>query len=304
MVFPPMPPGPPGTPGGQQMQEAFQRQAQAAMLQREREEAERRARKAAFDAAAAKMRETGAVCDVSYADASGAGQACRVAAAGRCSVCSRAFCLSHRSSDLSEISGLTSRMTFFAATDLCAECQQKQIKKAVLDAESHAREAKAEQELAAKAAEAARLQKERQDRVHAERVAAHELQTQWAAAQRHIDELQARIRRIPERGSVRPVITWLSSPVILFAILLALISVAPSNGLSDASPIGFVYFIIALVLCYGFWLLMRLARRSIRARHVKELRTLTKSRDRGCGEADCQRCYPVTEIELRGRYQA
>jgi glycine cleavage system H protein len=32
--MPPMPPGPPGTPGGQQLQEALQRQAQAAMAQR------------------------------------------------------------------------------------------------------------------------------------------------------------------------------------------------------------------------------------------------------------------------------
>jgi hypothetical protein len=32
--MPPMPPGPPGTPGGQQLQEALQRQAQAAMVQR------------------------------------------------------------------------------------------------------------------------------------------------------------------------------------------------------------------------------------------------------------------------------
>jgi hypothetical protein len=236
------------------------------------------------------MRETGAVCDIRYADASGTGQACRVPAAGRCSACSRAFCLSHRSSDISGISELPSR-TFYAATDLCAECQRKRIAEAAQTEKKRAKEAEAKRQAAVRAEAELRAEKERQDREHAERIAAHELQTNWAATQNHIDALRARIARIPEKGSTHRAVAWIGIPVIFFAILMALVSVVPSSGLSAASPILFVYDIIAALLCWVAWALVKRTRRLIRARNIGELRTLAGSLDRGCGDAECRRCY-------------
>jgi hypothetical protein len=265
-------------------------QQEQAYVAQQQEEQRRAARRAAFEAAATAMRETGAVCDIRYADASGTGQACRVPAAGRCNACSRAFCLSHRSSDISGVSGLPNR-TFYAATDLCAECQRKQIAEAAQAEKKRAKEAKAKREAAVRAEAGLRAERERQDREHAERIAAHELQTNWAATQNHIDALKARIARIPEKGSTHPAVAWIGIPVLLFVILMAIDSVAPSSGLNDASPIGFVYFIIAAMLCWVAWALVKRARRLIRARNIGELRTLAGSLDRGCGDAECRRCY-------------
>lgn len=265
-------------------------QEQAYVLQQQ-EEQRRAARRAAFEAAATAMRETGAVCDIRYADTSGTGQACRVPAAGRCSACSRAFCLSHRSSDISGGSELPNR-TFYAATDLCAECQRKQIAEAAQAEKERAKEAKAKREAAVRAEAVLRAENERQNREHAERIAAHELQTNWAATQNHIDALEARIARIPEKGSTHPAVAWIGIPVIIFVILVAMLSVAPPSGPNAASsPIGFVYFIIAAMLCWVAWALVKRARRSIRARNIGELRTLAGSLDRGCGDAECRRCY-------------
>ena len=136
------------------------------------------------------------------------------------------------------------------------------------------------------------LKKERQDREHAERIAAHERQTSWAATQNHIDALKARIARIPEKGSTHPAVAWIGIPVIFFVILVAMDSVAPSSGPNAAaSLIGFVYVIIAAMLCWVAWALVKRARRLIRARNIGELRTLAGSLDRGCGDAGCRRCY-------------
>jgi hypothetical protein len=265
-------------------------QQEQAYVVQQQEEQRRAARRAAFQAAATAMRETGAVCDIRYADASGTGQACRVPAAGRCSACSRAFCLSHRSSDISGVSELLNR-TFYAATDLCAECQRKQIAEAAQAEKKRAKEAEAKREAAVRAEAGLRAERERQDREHAERIAAHELQTNWAATQNHIDALKVRIARIPEKGSTHPAVAWIGIPVIFFVILMVMVSVAPSSGLNDASPVGFVYFIIAAMLCWVAWALVKRARRLIRARNIGELRTLAGSLDRGCGDAECQRCY-------------
>ena len=265
-------------------------QEQAYFIQQQ-EEQRQAARRAAFEAAATAMRETGAVCDIRYADASGAGQACRVPAAGRCSSCSRVFCLSHRSSDISGPGGLPGQ-SFYAATDLCAECQQGQIAEAVQAAKERAEEAEAERQAAIQAAAVSRAEEERQDREHAERVAAHELQTNWAAARRQIAALEARIARIPEKGSTHPVVAWIGIPVIFFAILMALVAAAPFGAVNEpSSPLGYVYFIIAAVLCGMAWALIKRARRSIRDGNIGELRALTRSLDRGCGDAECRRCY-------------
>jgi hypothetical protein len=266
-------------------------QQEQAYVAQQQEEQRRAARRAAFEAAATAMRETGAVCDIRYADASGIGQACRVPAAGRCSACNRAFCLSHRSSDISGVSELPNR-TFYAATDLCAECQRKQIAEAAQAEKERAKEAKAKREAAVRAEARLRAEKESQDREHAERIAAHELQTNWAATQTHIDALKARIARIPEKGSTHPAVAWIGIPVIFFVILIAMDSVAPSSGPNAAtSLIGFVYVIIAAMLCWVAWALVKRARRLIRARNIGELRTLAGSLDRGCGDAGCRRCY-------------
>jgi hypothetical protein len=254
----------------------------------QREEEQRRAaRKAAFEAAATAMRETGALCDIRFADGSDNDHACRVPAAGRCSVCSRAFCLSHRSSDVGKQFG----GTFYAATDLCAECQQRQIAEANRAQEEHAKEYQAKLALEAEAAATLRAEQERQNREHAERVAAHELQTNWAATKNYMKALEARIERIPKQGNVRPAIAWIGIPVLFFTILVATILIVPSSGLNNASPIGFVYFIAAAILTYGIWALIKRTRRSIRTKNLEELRTLGKSRDRGCGETECRRCY-------------
>jgi len=265
-------------------------QQEQAYVAQQQEEQRRAARRAAFEAAATAMRETGAVCDIRYADASGTGRACRVPAAGRCSACSRAFCLSHRSSDISGVSGLPNR-TFYAATDLCAECQRKQTAEAAQAEKKRAKEAEAKREAAVRAEAGLRAEKERQDREHAERIAAHELQTNWAATQNHIDALQARIARIPEKGSTHPAVAWIGIPVITFVILIAIDSVAPPSSLNTTYLIGFVYFIIAVMLCWVVWALVKRTRRLIRARHIGELRTLARSLDRGCGDAECRRCY-------------
>ena len=266
-------------------------QQEQAYVVQQQEEQRRAARRAAFEAAATVMRETGAVCDISYADASGTGQACRVPAAGRCSACSRAFCLSHRSIDISGGSELPNR-TFYAATDLCAECQRKQIAEAAQAEKERAKEAKAKREAAVRAEAVLRAENERQNREHAQRIAAHELQTNWAATQNHIDALEARIARIPEKGSTHPAVAWIGIPVIIFVILVAMLSVAPPSGPNAASsPIGFVYFIIAAMLSWAAWALVKRARRSIRARNIGELRALAGSLDRGCGDAECRRCY-------------
>lgn len=265
-------------------------QQEQAYVVQQQEEQRRAARRAAFEAAATAMRETGAVCDIRYADASGAGQACRVPAAGRCSGCSRAFCLSHRSSDISGVSELPNR-TFYAATDLCAECQRQQVAEAVQAEKKRAKEAEAKREAAVRARAEMRAEKEREDREHAERVTAHELQTNWAATQNHIDALKARIARIPEKGSTHPAVAWIGIPVITLVILIAIDSVAPPSSLNTTYLIGFVYFIIAVMLCWVVWALVKRTRRLIRARHIGELRTLARSLDRGCGDAECRRCY-------------
>jgi hypothetical protein len=87
-------------------------------------------------------------------------------------------------------------------------------------------------------------------------------------------------------------LTWIGIPVIVFVILVAMLSVAPPSGPNAASsPIGFVYFIIAAMPCWEAWALVKRTRRSIRARNIGELRTLAGSLDRGCGDAECRRCY-------------
>jgi hypothetical protein len=209
VVYPPMPPGPPGTPGGQQLQEASQRQAQAAMVQRP-------AAQAVPDAAAVRA------------------------------------------------------------------------------AEERAKEAAAERVRAAQAAAALRAEEARQEREHAKLVDAHELETNWAATQAHLERLQVRINRMPENGSAHPAIAWIAIPVMFFAILMALVAAAPFGATNEPSPLAYVYGIIAVLLCWGAWALVRRARRAIRARHVEELRTLARSRDRaaarpGAGAATAAR---------------
>ena len=103
--------------------------------------------------------------------------------------------------------------------------------------------------------------------------------------------LEARIARIPEKGSSHPVVAWIGIPVIFFAILMALVAAAPFGAVNEPSPLGYVYCIIAAVLCGVAWALIKRTRRSIRAGNIGELRALTRSLDRGCGDAECRRCY-------------
>ena len=116
-------------------------------------------------------------------------------------------------------------------------------------------------------------------------------ETNWAATQAYLERLQVRINRMPESGAARPAVARIAIPIMFFAILVALVAAAPFGAIIELSPLAFVYFAIAILLGRGAWALVRLARRAIRARHVEELRTLARSRDRGCGAAGCRRCY-------------
>jgi hypothetical protein len=141
------------------------------------------------------------------------------------------------------------------------------------------------------AAAALRAEEARQEREHAKLVAAHERETSWAATQAYLERLQVRVNRMPESGSARPAIAWIAIPVMFLAILMALVAAAPLGTVNGPSPLAYVYFTVAVLLCWGAWALVRRARRAVRARHVEELRTLARSRDRGCGAARCRRCY-------------
>ena len=141
------------------------------------------------------------------------------------------------------------------------------------------------------AAAALRAEEARQEREHAKLVTAHERETNWAATQAYLKRLQVRVNRMPESGSAHPAIAWIAIPVMFLAILMALVAAAPLGTVNGPSPLAYVYFTVAVLLCWGAWALVRRARRAIRARHVEELRTLARSRDRGCGAAGCRRCY-------------
>ena len=141
------------------------------------------------------------------------------------------------------------------------------------------------------AAAALRAEEARQEREHAKLVAAHERETNWAATQAYLKRLQVRVNRMPESGSAHPAIAWIAIPAMFLAILMALVAAAPLGTVNGPSPLAYVYSTVAVLLCWGAWALVRRARRAIRARHVEELRTLARSRDRGCGAAGCRRCY-------------
>lgn len=150
---------------------------------------------------------------------------------------------------------------------------------------------RAERDRAEQAAAALRAEEARQEREHAKLVTAHERETNWAATQAYLKRLQVRVSRMPESGSAHPAIAWIAIPVMFLAILMALAAAAPLGTVNGPSPLAYGYFTVAVLLCWGAWALVRRARRAIRARHVEELRTLARSRDRGCGAARCRRCY-------------